>query len=400
MCGVYMKPVLRFVLGFVLGCIGFFFRNRKVIVFTSDPQLSDNPLVFFKFLRERLDVSYRFVWLVAEKKQACKDLHREGICLSTVKLVNRSSLVSKYYAATSLLNIDSHGSFSLPRFFKRNVNLSLWHGSPLKRIGRDTEEGRLFNTDTDLLISSAELFSPILSSGLGVDLENISITGQPRNDLLVGGAGENKNTEWGQYIMWMPTYTISRGSPEYSDGYKCADFDVGEDSFGALDINVFDELDAHLDLCDVKLIVKLHPYDIRNNKKYKQYRNIIILKWDDARILGTGLYRSLFYSQGLISDFSSVLFDYMLTGKPIGVDRSLLEKSARKYAFEVDFTEFSGVEVSDKESFYAFIEKVSRLRPEMERGQPVFFNKYNDSVAGMFCENVWAELVRIGVFHA
>ncbi|UFS69769.1 CDP-glycerol glycerophosphotransferase family protein [Geomonas sp. RF6] len=397
-----LKKILRYLVGFSFNLLARCLAGEhRTAVFRSDPQLSDNPLAFFLYLHRTLGSEWSFVWLVQDLEGARGQLEAEGIRVDgRVRLLKAGSVAAHFWSCAARLCVDSHGSFTLPRCgIGKGFHMSLWHGSPLKRIGQDTHEGSAFQTDSDLVVASAGLFVPILSSGLGVSSDRIVCTGQPRNDWMLGGTpAGNRAAGFSPYIMWMPTYTISRGSPEVGKGYKGKDFDVSTDSFGVLNLSDFPVLDSHLGSRGMKLLLKLHPYDVRNDLEWPSYENIVVIKWNDERILGSGLYSALGNSEALISDVSSVIFDYMLTGKRIGIDRSIAEKSLRGLAFSLDFSEFNSFDISSKSDFFTFIDTVAHSSSE-GRGAAPSFSLYNGEVPVPFCRNIFDQLSARGVFE-
>jgi len=368
----------------------YIFDRRKIITFLSYPQVSDNALALYLSLcREHSIGTYTYVWIVTDPIKA-KELvkYEKGDIFDTIFVKESNALIARYYQLVSILNIDTHGSYKRPRIFKIGYNLCLWHGSPIKKIGRDAgEQG--WTLFADILIASSKYFIPPLSSGLGIDRNKIFITGQPRNDILIGVLKTKRNFEdWNKFIIWMPTFAVSRGSPENGKGYKAKDFNLDIDDFGVIRVAELMELDNLLDFIDLKIIIKLHQYDIRNELEFSNYKNIKILKWNDARILGTGLYKALRDSLALITDFSSVMFDYMLTGKPIGIINIAPDASIRGLAFKLDFNEFRGINISSKDELYCFIKKVALYNSIENCNNNIIFNKYNDPVELNFSNNI------------
>ena len=69
----------------------------------------------------------------------------------------------------------------------------------------------------------------------------------------------------------------------------------------------------------MKLLLRMHPAQDLSFFKVEKHKNIIIA--DDAFLKqhNIQLYELLSYSNALITDYSSVYYDYLLTNRPIGL---------------------------------------------------------------------------------
>jgi len=189
-----------------------------------------------------------------------------------------------------------------------------WHGIPLKKIGYDNKKDgnqrlkeliRLiilpFTTvRLDLVIAASEVDKAHLQSAFGVTSNKVRVTGYPRNDSLVGktpnGSHDNNRIK---RIIYMPTFRGNVGS-----------------EFKLLIASGFDfkKVDALLKDLNLELYIKLHPVQVFSKEDTEQIAKSSCIK----AILNHGdIYEHLHNYDVLITDFSGIFFDFLITGKPI-----------------------------------------------------------------------------------
>lgn len=190
--------------------------------------------------------------------------------------------------------------------------IQLWHGIPLKKIGFSDDrevisEGYLkklknkififLNEKHDLMIACSAEDKANFEKAFSV--EKILITGYPRNDCLIKEKEKEKESgkEKKIKISYLPTFRSAIG--ERVDFLIPYEFDI----------------EAWEKALEGKgeLYIKMHPVNLPSNnmiEKIKNCKNINILEDCDVVDL-------LKETDILITDFSSVYFDFLLTGKPI-----------------------------------------------------------------------------------
>lgn len=84
----------------------------------------------------------------------------------------------------------------------------------------------------------------------------------------------------------------------------------------------YNQLNAFLQKEDVLLILKIHPKQDLNELKIKDMSNIRILTGETVKTLGIDNYRLMKDCDALISDYSSVAYDFLQVNKPIAYDFS------------------------------------------------------------------------------
>ena len=114
--------------------------------------------------------------------------------------------------------------------------------------------------------------------------------------------------------------------------------------------------------------------DYLQNAKFNKYSNILILKQKD---MDSQLYPLLGACDYLLTDFSSVCFDFEILNKPIAFPIENLEsyKECRGFVFEDISTILPGPMIFNYEELIDFIERPYRIDSK------VHLNDFHDSMA-------------------
>lgn len=236
------------------------------------------------------------------------------------------------YFLTSKYAFYSFGKYPI-KPSSRQVVVNLWHGMPLKTVG-NLEKG-FENVDYHYFtytIATSPMFADIMSRSFKCPLENVLLTGQPRCDVLFGGSVRPEKN-----ILWLPTYRnsdrLGSNNSNLSHGF---DFPLVEN------VSQLEELNSLLVSLGYTLTIKPHPLQ-NETMSLGEYSNIKVVTQQDCDSLGITIYDMFMSSSALITDYSSVSFDYLLLDKPI--------------AFTMDdFSEYDGsrgFSVADPQSLMA-----------------------------------------------
>lgn len=196
---------------------------------------------------------------------------------------------------------------------ERQTLINVWHGVGHKKI-------RLLRGQpgipADITVATSDLTRKMFAECFGVELSSIFISGYPRNDLMLR-AQENASSlkmkldlqSFDKIVIWLPTFRRIKSGKVLRDG-------AAEDNpfeVAGFDQSCFNEiLKQHNCLC----IVKPH-YFLSENNRSDSFTNIKSI--DDSWLAHNGitLYHLLACADLLITDFSSVMMDFILLEKPV-----------------------------------------------------------------------------------
>lgn len=320
--------VLRFILSFLLRIFALFTKvDPKLVLFVSfnGKAYSDNPRYLFEYLRDHPQYQdYHFVW--ALKK------HQEIVGADTVKF---NSL--NYYYLLAKAKYWIFNSKMAPYYHKKpeQVYLQTWHGTPLKHLGHDIADNgstyyRSHQTYTqmvtsydhdrehwDYLVSPNDFSSQAFASAFGVSADRILAFGYPRVDCLVNSPAEEATKikqKFGiptdkKVILYAPTW---RDNSYELSGYT---FELQVD---------FYKWKAALPE-EYVVVFKPH-YLIANSYEVPAELNDFVYAMDASADIND----AYLMSDILVTDYSSVFFDYAVLNRPI-------------YFYMYDFDEYQDV---------------------------------------------------------
>lgn len=268
----------------------------------------------------------------------------------------------------------------------------LWHGIPLKRIGWDAEVpehplavriclGYLARRLSVFVLTSGELAGPF-ASGLRVDRDGMAVAGYPRTDALVREIpGENVGVDaavvdrldragaGGRLLFYLPTYREWAGS-----GVETA-----------LDP---DALEGFLADRDAHLAVKPHPMESVNLGDRTGSRVIEVPPGNDV-------YPLLRRADALVTDYSSVAFDYLLTGRPVAFYPYDLDRYREERGFYFDYDDVTpGPTATDFEELLDAMDAVLD-GDEYGSDRAALRDRFFECPAGEAAERTYREIYRL-----
>lgn len=336
--------------------------NKKLFVFNSLPDIADNAYGMYLELSKRDNVE--LVWIVEDKKNVnWGDLNENNTIV-----VSKKSFKGIWLFLRARLVVVTHSIYcSYKNLRKARIVLNTGHGMPLKRIGL-MDDGKSWIPNLDYTISSSPLFQGIMAKCYGLPLDKVLVTGSPKCDLLFKETTfyQNHGIDKASYRkigIWMPTFRATNKVFDRVDG----NFDESKISF--LNINEMEVLNSFLKQEDVLLVIKLHPMDILQNKEFKQYSNLLVLKQNDMK---EQLYPFLGSTDFLLTDYSSVWIDYDMLDKPIGFVVDDLKEYSKDRGFTTSVENvFPGDIISNLSDLEAFIKNPVKINKDI-------YNTYKD----------------------
>lgn len=322
---------------------------NKIIVFESNPEFSCNALpVYQEMVRRGVNRKYEIYWLVENKEKYLNN--KTGIKYINYQEKGIDKFKKLYILATAQALIFTNRF--LRKYNKNQLVVNLMHGSPLKKI-----EGYVEYDTCDYVITQSSFFNNAVADILQVPIKKMVALGYPRTDIL----GENtgalnvlgiKNGK--KVIVWMPTFRKNKNTGAeigtlYFLGVPLLDT-----------VEKFKQINNMLEENNVLLVIKLHPAEDTTNMILNDYSNICFLSDADLDKKGVTVYGLLAESDALITDYSSVYYDYLLTNKPIGlVIDDLIEYSKKNGFVYGEYKDFvKGTYIENVDDFLTFINNI------------------------------------------
>ena len=318
---------------------------------------SDSPRALAEELKRR---GWKVYWAVKGEEEAAS--LPEG-----VRPVFLGSAGEIYHRSTAGLWVDNCRKWG--RLFKRKNQfyIQTWHGFPLKRIEGDAAEAldpeyvaaaKKDSAMADLFLSDSKFLTDIYRRGFWYSGEVLEC-GFPRNDILFGEHPEIKEKarkalgipRSKRLLLYAPTFRKDKGLEVYDVDYARCVQALGQ-RFGG-EWLILARL--HPNVADKAGELGLDPQFVRNASDYPDIQELYLL------------------CDALLTDYSSVMFDFMNTDKPCFAYVNDLQayKDDRNFYFDIDKLPFSRAENNDElmENILAFDEgrqgeKVQQFRRE------------------------------------
>lgn len=357
-------------------------KLREAVLFESfqGKVIGDSSLDIFKELRSRKP-ELEFIWTVGPNTVAPEGAI--GVRHGSREWLNAIA-TSKY-----LVN-----NTNFPWYFRKvqgQVYLQTWHGTPLKRLGRDIENNHLTKSylDTmdreatfwDYLISPSPFCTEIFPGAFNYSGKIIE-TGYPRNDRLTKTTSLERQAIREKIGIADPSTIVVMYAPTWRDYNRSATGNWQSVNF----------MDENIELPEgYKMIYRGHTNTHAAHRDSVAGRAIDVTMYPDV----TELYLA---ADVMITDFSSVMFDYTVTGKPILFLAPDLEKYRAERGFYFDFENSSPGPIlrSDTEVLQALgrIDQVSKLHESRYRAWQAKFNSLEDgNSAKRVVDLVWKGVV-------
>lgn len=355
--------------------------DEKLVIFESflGKQYACSPKAIYEaMLKDERFNDFVFIWVFRNpvaRRMEFKDKR-------TVIVKYNTRRYFRYYARAKYWI--SNWRLSEAIIKKENqIFIQTWHGTPLKKIGMDLEiEGNattsqkkghaMYLNDAkkyDYFISPSAFCTKVFASAFGLNIlhkENILIeTGYPRNDFLFRFTNKDvyrikKELHLPmdkKIILYAPTWRDNQH--ELGVGYT---FDMAKYIKSFLD-NIND---------DFIVIVRLH-YLVANQLDISAYKGKVFdySKLDDIN-------RLYVISDILITDYSSVFFDYANLMRPILFYMyDLDEYQSNVRDFYIDLDELPGPIFKEEQKLLEAIEHIDHITEAYHDKYKHFNDKYN-----------------------
>lgn len=309
-------------------------KSDKKIIFESFSDYCDNSRAMFEYLVGKgYDKTHKLVWCVEQPERF---LNKKGNNKSIVftSFRNKKYLLScLWHIATAKTIFYTHAKPPLVNVKKQTV-ICLWHGIPLKKISLGNERAE---EAFSFLPSSGEFYNRVMKQCFDVLDSQLAVTGFPRNDLLFTPdnaikrlIGDSHCKGYKKALLWMPTFRKS----ERLGGVDGAVTHTGFPLFQTDD--QLSELNEQLKSLDLLMLIKLHPLQDLSGMDLKAFDNIKMLTNDALENANVQLYELVGDCDALLTDYSSVYFDYLLLDRPIGFIIDDIEDYLKSRGFVVE----------------------------------------------------------------
>lgn len=356
------------------------YPNKKILIESIPDRSCQSEPVFQYMLKEGLNKKYKLIWMVKDKNDF-KDVR-----IKNVKFVNFTpktkweKIARMYRLCTSRAMM--YTNRYIGKIFEKQVLVYLIHGTALK--ARSTHARADAVNECDICISLSEFLIPLeAAQSDGIAEERFCVTGYPRNDALFDRGDFVKmlypDATYDKVILWMPTFRKA----DHADRVDST-FEMPLEIPCLYSEEDCRKLDAVLRERNVLLILKPHPAQKLSAIKELGLTNIVLLYNEELDEKGIQLYQFVGATDALITDYSSIYYDYLLTGKPIGLTVDDFEVYGKDtgFVYENVFDYVIGEHILNADDFVRFATHVADGEDALKdkrKEMTDLFHKYQDN---------------------
>ena len=376
-----MRSILTYIKTRIIYLLSIVVPRGKVIVYCSCPDYADNPYALYKYLiHHQVFKEYRHVWFLANPGNEALVSKLRADHPSVI--IPTGTLAQWRYLLRAKFLIYSHAFYDEYAFYQQTKRINLWHGTGYKKTGIDNGEKPV---KSDYLLTTNGTWQRYLAHSFALPEERVWPLGEPRTDLMyeptdffeVTGIDRSAYRSVG---IWLPTFR-KHILLDTTEG------DYNESMIAGFSAEEFKQLDEYLGTIKGLLIIKLHMYDKLQEVEFPPYANIRIIKPADFK---GQLYPLLGATDYLITDYSSVSFDYDILNRPMAFVLNDIKQ----------YTDYRGFYEEDIESklpgkIIGSITELEAFIAQPEKYKVNTANRFNDHKDSHVCERVAEQLMRL-----
>lgn len=295
-------------------------RDPRVWAFGSAFGLADGALAVLRAAR-RLDPSLRLVWLTDGAAQANR-ASRLGI-----EWAEKDSRAGFDATAGAGVLVVTHGFGDVNRYAIGGATIAqLWHGSPFKKLHADSPAAlslgpldrvalarramrqayRRGTRQIGLLPVSADAFVPFMCSAFALTPREVRVLGEPRTDVLFRGSPAGRRAAARNLLERAVPGIGGRRVLLYAPTWRDGNPDPGMPTE-----RQWRRIDAYCAATDSVLLIRPHPLGVGDYPHASRYVRLAA-----PSVLPESM-PLLWGVDALVTDYSSMMYDFAVTGGPI-----------------------------------------------------------------------------------
>lgn len=336
--------------------------GKRYIVLESNPPMEDNVgAVYRRLIRDGWNETYRIAWALSDDDRL-EPREKNVTTVRTDTTWNTIRFAVVCCRAAAILDCNR----PVAKLCPKTLHFYLAHGGPIKRV----DAYYRCDPTADYVLSQSRSFEEILARELHVEPKKLVTLGYPRNDLLFSGRAalrEYFGGDFRAFVAWYPTFRQHKAAQD-SAGYHGGEnvcIPVIDTPEGAAAVN--EAAKKH----GVLVVVKPHPAQDVSRIRALEMSNIRFIDNSFFTEHGVASYEFVGACDGLITDYSTVLYDYLLLDRPIGLTWQDVEqyKKTPGFVLDMDFIRKGAAMLDTPEEFDRFFESVVSGQDPNEAGR-------------------------------
>jgi len=324
-------------------------KKNKILIFDPKYDKFDNTGALYDYLIEK-NYNEKFIIVNVCKNykelanEQIKNVHQCGEIMGVLHFLTSSYV---YYRSMTLRILPA----------KDQQVIQMWHGSPCK--GGELSQCRegWINPYFTGFLSGSKFFDPVYSKVFSLPMEKMFRCSHPRTDVLFKKWPKYDFGEYHKLVIWTPTYR-KYWKTRWGMG---AQVENEEKFLPIIPLNRFEEVNTHLKKIGVKIVIKLHPMQSLEKYNLVEMDNFILMSDKDFKSRGMDLYKFMTQCDAMITDYSSIYWDFLVLDRPIGFTEDDAEDYGKGRGFIMDDPGKykPGMKLVSMEDFYHFVDDLA-----------------------------------------
>ncbi len=325
-----------------------FLPTLNLIVFESVPNLSDNPKpVFDEMIKRGLNKKYKFIWIVSGKSNDLPIIKNVHYCDKNSRFFKFQLLFYRMFAKAMIC-----GNEFLVTSRKKQTSFYISHGTAIKSV----KSYYTMPENINYFLVDGDGTKEMMTYQYNTTPDKTIALGYPRNDVLVNSKRDISplfpENAGQKIIVWYPTFRQ----------HKNANISATQNALPIIhDEKLAIELNEIAKSNNALLVLKPHFAQDISKFKAQSLSNIKFI--DDSFFTKNNIssYEFVGNCDALITDYSSIYYDFLLCDKPIGLVWEDYEeyKESVNFAIDMDVLMKGGEKIYNLDDFGKFLKNIA-----------------------------------------
>ena len=349
-------------------------RDNRVLIYCNLSFRDNNKAIYDYMIEKGFNQRYKIIVSSSDYKDYLRDTP------ANVNFVGPFHAIIAYFRCRWIFYCIGKIPIALA---KDQVSIHMNHGMPIKEYS----EGQYMQADTacdffTYVLSTGKVFVPSLKRIYNIPDKNFLISGNPKCDNLFK---ERANYDFGHYkklILWVPTFrkSVSLNMDDTGCNSKIVPV-LNDENFGSLD--------EYLGKLGVKIVVKLHTEQDLSKYSMQNFNNFILLSHQEFVGRGMDINHFMTQADAMITDYSSIYYDFMLLNKPIAFTNDDIKEYSQKRGLAMDPEEFRpGEKLNNFDDICLFVKHVANEIDEYKEKREYVNHLVNEYQNGNYSKRV------------
>lgn len=350
----YLTPFKRYEFEKIVEKIIKILPMKKFVVLYGNANTNENALALGKYLIRNNDLyKYKVIWMCDDYMLKEDKRNEKHICTSISSYTSKKDTL-KYYFYLGRAKYIFYENQIVKKLRKDQISVYMNHGSPPIKA---TKGKIVLPSELNYCVCPSENVADIVSEQYSVNKQRMVYCGAPRTDCMYDGVINkrlNQRYDCKQYkkvVLWLPTFRKLNNRIDSNVNYKYGIPIIKNDG------DILD-LSNCLKRLNILLLVKPHPLHMDTGIMKIRTENIDVISNEEMAEMGIGSCELLKFADAMITDYSTVAFDFMLLNRMIGYTVDDMEQYSLGFSVKNPLDYMPGEKIKGIDELIEFIRNV------------------------------------------